>query len=560
MDGLICRALRHSLLCLVLLLSNPALSHARDTSRLPPSVSHQQTLQLFAQQRYDEAYAAAVHRFEWGDDRLHYPIGYMQRHGLGTSTNLLRAREHLLIAAQRNHARAQYQLAEMLRLGEGGSINSRQACSWYHRARNSQSNAAFQAAQCDLSDGRKRAAIKQFHSLASQGHLGASKRLLLHYRQNGRSDILPTSDYTQAVAAWLEQDDARAQKHAQAAIKQGDYRAYAVLGESARRKTGHNAELLKQQVELGRLFGSQLPRYASGLRLQQQGYTGAACKFFAQAMQGGFKHAGRQMGQCLEKGLVQVDKPGKTACDYYQQAFFSGDASSTQKWLQCLSGTKPDALQLAKTYDQAKQLDAKFNDTALADKICQSLPERTLAVGTRVTPGDGQPHTVDIPLNACVLQQSGKDFKVFVPLHGWYIALSSFDFTLPVTRHGLLIDNIKRDRLRWRLQQRDAVLERLDLSHSRDVLRPKSTDKIEIRLHYTDSGKLKRYVETCKFCLKDNFTWRRQRLQEHFGPPLSSTSSDSFEDRRWQTYDWDIQLMFKPQDGQMREIYSARNR
>ena len=58
--------LRLTQLCLIgclALAGHPVEVQAQDSSRLPPSISQQQVLRLFQQQRYDDAFSAALHRF-----------------------------------------------------------------------------------------------------------------------------------------------------------------------------------------------------------------------------------------------------------------------------------------------------------------------------------------------------------------------------------------------------------------------------------------------------------------------------------------------------------------
>ncbi|MGJ8670158.1 MAG: tetratricopeptide repeat protein [Oceanococcus sp.] len=549
-------------LCVALALyaqPNTASAQTAESDRLPPDISHNQTLRLFERKKYQQAFKAALHRYEWGDNDLHTAIGVMYRNGWGTSRNLQKAREHLQLSAERGSKLGRFQYAEMLRLGEGGSIDRTAACHWYEKSRTLNTTAEFQAALCALRSGNSKDGLNRLHLAALSNHVAATKRLLSHYRQVTPERSITSPHYLRALQQWSKNDLQAALSLAQHAIRAGDYRAYAVLGESQRTQTDAIKELIDDQVEIGQLFGSALPEYATAQRLFSQGYEKAACRFFQLAYQKGLPLSGIEVARCLNSGQLETEAEQEDSCGYISSAFEAGYQQSAKQWMQCQINAKRSPADLALAYVRTIELDASYSDFPFAESVCKGLPTHTLALGADIKLHNTKLQRIDrAAIDVCELQRNGNSILVFQAQNGWLANVSSYEFTLPVVRHKLALQGLTRATVRKQLNRERGALMPLELSLQRDRLRPKSTGSVELLIDYANNGDATRIVESCKSCSEDHYLQRAKKLTEQLGDPLSTIDSENFAQREWKILNWDVQLMLKRGERQLRQVFTQR--
>ena len=541
---------------------------AQDFGREPPSVSRAETLQLFRAQRYDQAFRHALHRYQWGDEALHYPLAYMYQQGKGTGSNYRLARQHYTAAAQQGHVEAMYQLGNMARFGEGGSSDRRQACHWYKQAaERDHLDANYQLAQCHL-NGHARGSdpelgLSLLHRNALRLDEKALRSLHMHYAKEGtarrtRRAVYKTSE-RQAMAGQAQ----AARRSATQAIQQGDYRGYASLADALRQSGAASASLIAQMYALGEMFGSPLAVYNVGQRLLQQNKPGAACKQFEIAFHHDLPQAGIQVAECYRAGDLASRKPEYDACKTYERASTQGSAQAAMRWARCLASDlfKPlDQAAAMLAYTRAMLEAPQLGDGQFAVSLCGDAPTKLIARDAKLSLFNAQTRPLPAFANACVVSTEQADSsQVFVTELGLFGTINNTQLLPMVEVDGFALARLTRDMVREQLF-RNEKYRALSLSDQRDELKVNFLQDTDLVITYDADGNatsLTRIINTVSD--KARFHGRVAWLSSALERQPDQSSDKNFLSARWTMPAWDVLLMQDVGKQQIRERYSFTN-
>lgn len=539
---------------------------ARDDGRAPPEVSQAETLRLFRQQRFDEAFRHALHRFQWGDDGLHYPLGYMYQQGKGTPLNFRLAREHYSAAAERGHVESMYQLGNMNLFGDGAASNRREACRWYKRAAERRHlDATYQLALCYLNgqgmSKNSELGLSLLHRNALRLDEKAVRSLRMHYAREGINDSAKRAAYKTSERLTLAGQPKAAQKAAEQAVEQGDYRGYASLADSLRQQQAAPPTLIQDMYTLGEMFGSPLAVYNVGQRLLQQGKTTAACKQFEIAFNHSLPQAGVQVAECYRAGDLASRKPEFDACKTFERASKQGSAEASMSWARCLTSDlfKPlDAEQVMLAYTRAVIIEPSLVDASFAQTLCPEGPFKLIARDATLTLFNSESRALDAFEQACLVraEDDGNSSRIFLPAQGLYGVIDSAKLLPIIDVDGFALAKLTRKLVRDQLYKNEKYMAQ-KLSDRRDELKVNFLQDTTLIITYDSDGNatsLTRVIDDVsdKARFHGRVTWLSSMLEAQ----AEQSTDDKFLSARWDLAAWNILLMQDLGQQQIRERYS----
>lgn len=540
-------------------------AHARDDGRSPPAVSRADTLRLFDQQRYDEAFRHALHRFQWGDEGLHYPLGYMYQHGKGTRTDFRLARQHFTAAAEQGHDEAMYQLGNMNLFGDGAASDRRTACRWFKRAaERNHVDATYQLALCYLNgqgmNKNPALGLSLLHRNALRLDDKAVRSLRLHYAREGINDGSRRAAYKTSERLTLAGQPEAARRAARQAIEQGDYRAYASLADSLRQLDGAPESLIQEMYTLGEMFGSPLAVYNVGQRLLQRGKDGAACKQFEVAFNHDLPQAGVQVAECYRAGDLASRKPELDACKTFERASKQGSAQAAMSWARCLTSDlfKPlDREQTMLAYTRAILSEPQLADPAFATNLCADGPYKLIARSAQLKLFNTETRPLNAFEQACVVRSNDDaSSHIFVPGAGLFGVIDDSKLLPIIDVDGFALAKLTRPLVREQLYKNEKYMAR-KLSDRRDELKVNFLQDTTLIITYDEAGNatsLTRLIDdvTDKARFHGRVTWLSSMLEAQ----AEQSTDDNFLSARWALAAWNILLMQDLESQQIRERYS----
>lgn len=538
---------------------------ARDDGRAPPTVSQAETLRLFKQQRYDQAFEHALHRFQWGDEGLHYPLGYMYQQGKGTRLDFRLARQHYAAAADQGHVESMYQLGNMNLFGDGAPSDRREACRWYKRAAERKHlDATYQLALCYLNgQGMSKnpsLGLSLLHRNALRLDEKAVRSLRLHYGRNGVHDSAKRAAYKTSERLTLAGQPDAARRAAKQAIEQGDYRAYASLADSLRQLASADETLIQDMYALGEMFGSPLAVYNVGRRLLQQGKEAAACKQFEVAFNHDLPQAGVQVAECYRAGDLASRKPEYDACKTFERASKQGSAEAAMSWARCLASDlfKPlDREQTMLAYTRAIIEEPGLSDAAFAQSLCGDGPYKLIARDTKLILFNGETRALDAFERACVVRANDDgSSQIFLPPQGLFGTVDDSKLLPIIDVDGFALAKLTRQMVREQLYKNEKYMAR-KLSDRRDELKVNFLQDTSLIITYDDLGNatsLTRVIinVTDQARFHGRVTWLSSTLEAQ----AAQNAGDKFLSARWSLGAWNILLMQDLDNREIRERYS----
>lgn len=547
-------------LCLSLLLGWLSLAYwaplaAANDTRTAPAVSHAQVMQWYRGGDYSRAFAAALHRYEWGDENLHLPLGLMYAEGLGTAVNHRLARQHLQVAAGQGDVEAIYRLALMDKLGEAGPSDRRRACEGFQAAaRRQHLNATFEYARClydGLGAGRDvQQAMQHFHWAAARQHRLALRALQFNHDRHGPQDLRPHASYTQSEQLLLDGQPRQALRAAISAIDQGDYRGYASLAEALRR-TGSDPELIQQMRAIGEQYGSPISAFSQAEEWRAAGDHARACPRYLVAIERGLGQAGLQAAACVRGGHLPARNVEAEACAHLETASQHGQAAARVGWAACLARRSADPalrLQAITSYLQGIEAAPNEADPGLAQALCEGLEQRHIPAANPVSMGGTVPAT-DEPV--CVVSRAARYWTVFAPRRAWLGKVSPAALNLELRIQGLRLDDLNRARLRQTMAA-DAQAASLGSDDRQDRWALNTAPPSEMLARYDAAGR----VRSLTLSREDSadgeaFRARMSSLAEQLGEAHTQSNSAAYTAAHWQVAGWKILIM---RDGITRKL------
>ncbi len=539
--------------------------HAQDFGREPPRVSRAETLQLFRAQRYDQAFRHALHRYQWGDEALHYPLGFMYQHGQGTRSDYRLARQHYTAAAQQGHVEAMYQLGNMNRFGDGASSDRDQACRWYAQAADRDHlEATYQLALCHLNGhaagSDPKLGLTLLHRNALRLDEKALRSLRLHYAREGTSQGTRRAAYKTSEHQTLAGQAEAARRSAAKAIQQGDYRAYASLADALRQSGGASEALIEDMYALGEMFGSPLAVYNVGQRLLQQNQPGAACKQFEVAFNHDLPQAGIQVAECYRAGDLASRKPQYDACKTYERASKQGNAEASMRWARCLTSDlfKPlDQSAAMLAYTRGVLASPQLGDAQFAATLCGDAPTKLIGRDAEVQLFNHESQAVPAFVSACIVGTENDDnSQIFITTLGLFGTIDNTQLLPMVEVDGFALAQLTRDMVREQLY-RNEKYRALTLSDQRDELKVNFLQDTHLVITYDSGGNatsLTRIIEnvTDKARFHGRVVWLSSALEIS----AEQSTDEHFLSARWAMAAWDVLLMQDLHSRQIRERYS----
>ncbi len=533
-----------------------------NTGRLPPSISHQATLSLFESGRYAQAFAAALHRYEWGDEDLHYELAVMYHGGLGTAVNLRLAREHFQLSAQQGRIEGMYRLARMQHLGEAGPMDRITACQWYLRAADAgHLDAIYQYGRCAF-DGPEAGSDPQqgaawLHRAALRQHTGALKLLLFHYQRRPPGSSRPKANDERPDALLQQEQAAAAAERATQAILKGDYRAYGSLAEALRRLGSAPDDVIDTMYQIGALFGSPMPIFGRAMIHQSRGEKHRACQGFLRAHEQGLAAAGYELGRCYQQGTLAHPEAQARACDIFQQVATQGHGRAALAYAHCLAEAPgADIAHFAQAIEQyvaAVAALATLQDRAFANHLANQFPQGQLAASSTLS-ADGVALPAGTPVH--MLTRNADRMRVFAPDFAQIGDLRPAQLRLHLDIHGLILPGLNRTEARALLNE-DAGLEALKLSALEDRLRVADDPRIELRIRYDSAGQAIQLTRITENGTEPGlYLERLEALGLLIGRSQDEREQALYRAAHWKIQGWSILLMQNLVQGGLQERYS----
>lgn len=524
---------------------------AADSGRLPPQLSHEEVVQLFERERYDQAFPSALNRYEWGDEALHYELGAMYYRGLGTPVNHRLARQHLELAAQQGRIEAMAALAQMIRIGEAGPSDRPLACQWYEKAADQgHLEALYQWGRClQQGHGQTRSeeqALQRFHQAGVRLHPGALHALRFHYERHGAEPSQAHPEYARSEQYVVDGKPRRARRAALTAIQHGDYRAYSSLADTLQAQGDAPDDVIEHMYALGELFGSPLSSYSLGRQLDAARKPQAACQRYVEAFFKGLAYAGYKVGKCYQNNHLPTQDARYDACRYFNRTQRQGEPFASVAWAGCLlekASSSQDIITAIEIYATAVNQDGRAAEQSIARQLCAGLRQREILKGTTVTFHNGARATLTDSETICVIAGEQAVLRVFSPGQGWVASVDASHLKFDLAIEGFALAGLNREQVRATVTDNPELIA-ASLTAEKDVLHLASQPGTELIIKYREDGAASSLTRMFDGVTEpERFFARIGELISAIGHPAQSNSQELYHAANWDIQGWSVLLM-----------------